>query len=142
MLTVEPHYAASHSSYSRFDKVYVCLSQSCHFELPKLPAVPQPCFQAQVLSDGSFEILQKAAMPLDLLTGVASTGCGKTALVEELARVTGNVDMVRVHVDDQMDSKSLLGAYVCTSNPEEFVWQPGPLTQVNTRRRCCDICGL
>ena len=38
--------------------------------------------------------------------------------------------MVRVHVDDQMDSKSLLGAYVCTANPEEFVWQPGPLTQV------------
>lgn len=51
-------------------------------------------------------------------------------MVEELARITGNVDMVRVHVDDQMDSKSLLGAYVCTSNPEEFVWQPGPLTQV------------
>lgn len=58
------------------------------------------------------------------------TGCGKTALTAELARLTGNLDMVRVHVDDQMDSKSLLGAYVCTSNPEEFVWQPGPLTQV------------
>ena len=38
--------------------------------------------------------------------------------------------MVRVHVDDQMDSKSLLGAYVCTSTPEEFVWQAGPLSQV------------
>ena len=52
--------------------------------------------------------------------------------------MTGNLDMVRVHVDDQMDSKSLLGAYVCTSNPEEFVWQPGPLTQVgfcNSRPR-------
>ena len=59
------------------------------------------------------------------------SGCGKTALVEELARLTGNNDMVRVHVDDQMDSKSLLGAYVCTSNPQEFVWQPGPLTQVS-----------
>lgn len=58
-------------------------------------------------------------------------GCGKTAMVEELARLTGNLDMVRVHVDDQMDSKSLLGAYVCTSNPEEFVWQPGPLTQAS-----------
>ena len=58
------------------------------------------------------------------------TGCGKTALTAELARLTGNLDMVRVHVDDQMDSKSLLGAYMCTSNPEEFVWQPGPLTQV------------
>ena len=66
-------------------------------------------------------------------------GCGKTALVEELARLTGNVDMVRVHVDDQMDSKSLLGAYVCTSNPEEFVWQPGPLTQVTVSILACHL---
>lgn len=28
-----------------------------------------------------------------------------------------------------MDSKSLLGAYVCTATPGEFVWQPGPLMQ-------------
>lgn len=38
--------------------------------------------------------------------------------------------MVRIHLDDQMDSKSLMGAYVCTARPGEFVWQPGPLTQV------------
>ena len=47
--------------------------------------------------------------------------------------------MVRVHVDDQMDSKSLLGAYVCTSNPEEFVWQPGPLTQVTVSIPACHL---
>ena len=68
--------------------------------------------------------------PLHTTAFSCCTGCGKTALTAELARLTGNLDMVRVHVDDQMDSKSLLGAYVCTSNPEEFVWQPGPLTQV------------
>lgn len=49
----------------------------------------------------------------------------------ELAALTGNApDLVSVHVDDQMDAKSLLGAYVCTSVPGEFLWQPGPLTQV------------
>lgn len=37
---------------------------------------------------------------------------------------------VRIHLDDQMDAKSLLGAYVCTAVPGEFAWQPGPLTQV------------
>lgn len=36
--------------------------------------------------------------------------------------------MIRIHLDDQMDAKSLLGAYVCTSVPGEFAWQPGPLT--------------
>lgn len=33
-------------------------------------------------------------------------------------------------LDDQMDAKSLTGAYVCTAVPGEFVWQPGPITQV------------
>lgn len=50
-------------------------------------------------------------------------------MVDELAQATDNTDMVRIHLDDQMDSKSLLGAYICTAVPGEFVWQPGPLTQ-------------
>lgn len=49
----------------------------------------------------------------------------------QLASLTGNdAGLVRIHLDDQMDAKSLLGAYVCTTVPGEFVWQPGPLTQV------------
>ena len=57
-------------------------------------------------------------------------GAGKTRLVEELAARTGNGGgLVRIHLDDQMDAKSLLGAYVCTAVPGEFAWQPGPLTQ-------------
>lgn len=43
--------------------------------------------------------------------------------------------MVRIHLDDQMDSKSLMGAYVCTARPGEFVWQPGPLTQAVAQGR-------
>ena len=60
-------------------------------------------------------------------------GAGKSALLQELARLTGNLDMMTVHMDDQMDSKTLLGAYVCTMRPGEFVWQPGPLTQVSSK---------
>jgi len=50
--------------------------------------------------------------------------------VAELARVTGNDDLITVHVDDQMDSKTLLGSYIATTTPGEFVWQAGLLTQV------------
>jgi hypothetical protein len=39
-------------------------------------------------------------------------------------------DAIFIHLDDQMDAKSLLGAYTCTAVPGEFAWQPGPLTQV------------
>jgi hypothetical protein len=57
-------------------------------------------------------------------------GCGKSALVDALAAATGNGgDLVRLQLDDQVDAKSLLGAYVCTAVPGEFVWQPGLLTQ-------------
>lgn len=36
--------------------------------------------------------------------------------------------MVELHLDDQIDSKTLLGSYVCTDVPGEFTWQPGALT--------------
>ncbi|KAE8602908.1 hypothetical protein XENTR_v10014171 [Xenopus tropicalis] len=59
-------------------------------------------------------------------------GCGKTALVEYLATVTGRhqpPDILKVQLGDQTDSKMLLGMYRCTDIPGEFVWQPGTLTQ-------------
>jgi hypothetical protein len=57
-------------------------------------------------------------------------GSGKSQLIEHLAsRVGASERMVRIHLDDQMDSKALLGAYACTARPGEFVWRPGPLTQ-------------
>ncbi|GMH33343.1 hypothetical protein BSKO_01177 [Bryopsis sp. KO-2023] len=76
--------------------------------------------------------LQSAALALCqncplLLEG--PPGSGKTSLIRELGNLTGNLDIVHVHIDDQTDAKSLLGAYVCTAVPGEFVWQPGPLTQ-------------
>lgn len=58
-------------------------------------------------------------------------GCGKTVLVEHLARVTGHdaSSFVKVQLGDQTDSKMLLGMYRCTDVPGEFIWQPGVLTQ-------------
>ncbi|KAG0232655.1 AAA ATPase midasin [Actinomortierella wolfii] len=61
-----------------------------------------------------------------LLEGV--TGAGKTALVEEVARITGRDDLVKIHLGDQTDSKVLLGTYVSTSTPGSFRWQAGVLT--------------
>eukprot|EP01052_Picozoa_sp_SAG31_P017819 SAG31_NODE_1236_length_9195_cov_6.761214_1_plen_2798_part_10 len=57
-------------------------------------------------------------------------GAGKTALVEELAARVGQAKgLIRIHLDDQLDSKVLLGTYVCTDVPGQFQWQPGALTQ-------------
>ncbi len=56
-------------------------------------------------------------------------GSGKTALVEECARLAGHHDMVRIYLDDQIDSKTLLGTHTCTDTPGEFQWRAGALTQ-------------
>ena len=74
-------------------------------------------------------------------------GCGKTALLAELARRVGQDGtgggggngggggVVVVHLDDLSDSKTLLGSYVCAEAPGEFVWQPGVVTQAVTQGR-------
>lgn len=75
--------------------------------------------------------LQSVAIALGLKRPIlvsGSSGCGKTALVRELSRLSGNGDLVELHLDDQIDSKTLLGSYVCTDIPGEFTWQPGALT--------------
>nr|XP_057921265.1 midasin [Doryrhamphus excisus] len=59
-------------------------------------------------------------------------GCGKTALVEMMAAVTGHAksqSFLKVQLGDQTDSKLLLGMYRCTDIPGKFIWQPGTLTQ-------------
>ncbi|KAK9282633.1 hypothetical protein L1049_010852 [Liquidambar formosana] len=61
-----------------------------------------------------------------LLYGPA--GAGKTALISKLAQDSGN-RVLYIHMDDQIDGKTLIGSYVCTEQPGEFRWQPGSLTQ-------------
>eukprot|EP01080_Neovahlkampfia_damariscottae_P007220 gene7221-11536_t len=64
-----------------------------------------------------------------------TTGSGKTVLVEELARITGNSDLIKVHLDESFDNKDLLGTYICTDVPGEFKWQPGALVKAVTEGR-------
>ncbi|KAK2975328.1 hypothetical protein RJ640_013841 [Escallonia rubra] len=61
-----------------------------------------------------------------LLYGPA--GAGKTALISKLARDYGS-RVLSIHMEEQIDGKTLIGSYVCTEQPGEFRWQPGSLTQ-------------
>ncbi|KAE9051941.1 Midasin [Phytophthora rubi] len=91
-------------------------------ELTTEPLVPTPSTKRN---------LQSLAIALGLKRPILVAGpggCGKTATIRELARLSGNGDMVELHLDDQIDSKTLLGSYVCTDVPGEFTWQPGALT--------------
>lgn len=61
-----------------------------------------------------------------LLEGPPSSG--KSTLIQSY-RVKDGKKCIRIHLDDQMDAKSLLGGYVCTSRPGEFSWSPGPVVR-------------
>jgi len=86
-----------------------------------------------VLTPSMQRNLQPCAMGLCIQSPILLEGppsSGKSALLAHLAEITHNAhDIVRIHLDDQTDSKTLLGAYVCATKPGEFVWQPGLLTQ-------------
>lgn len=77
-------------------------------------------------------------------------GSGKSSLVRELARLCSSFassmesstdtatysnnrsrqldELLELHVDEETDSKTLLGSYVATDIPGEFIWMAGPLT--------------
>uniref|UniRef100_A0A3Q3KQB7 Midasin n=1 Tax=Mastacembelus armatus TaxID=205130 RepID=A0A3Q3KQB7_9TELE len=108
----------------------------CGVVLPRI--VPrhagQVCYDL-VLVDSTCRNLRRLALAVAsqkpvLLEG--PIGCGKTALVEFMAAVTGHTkatEILKVQLGDQTDSKMLLGMYRCTDIPGKFVWQPGTLTQ-------------
>ena len=57
-------------------------------------------------------------------------GSGKTTLIRQLARLTGREqppEVLTVQISDQVDSKYLLGSYICSDVPGEFLFNLGPL---------------
>ena len=65
-------------------------------------------------------------------------GSGKSSLIRELAHYcscaassnggSNTDDLLELHVDEETDSKTLLGSYAATDIPGEFTWRPGALT--------------
>ena len=61
-----------------------------------------------------------------LLSGPSASG--KSTLVRHLCSSLGK-NLLEIHVDDDTDSKTLIGSYQTTDIPGEFSWQPGALTR-------------
>lgn len=76
----------------------------------------------------SFAMYTKKSEPV-LLVGTA--GSGKTFLVDEMARrlhIEDTNNLVKIHLNQQTDSKSLLGTYTSGTKPGTFEWKNGVLT--------------
>jgi energy-coupling factor transporter ATP-binding protein EcfA2 len=56
-------------------------------------------------------------------------GSGKSSLVRELFHLCNpNSTLLEIHVDEETDSKTLIGSYTTTDIPGEFAWRAGALT--------------
>ncbi|KAI5296385.1 hypothetical protein KEM52_003249, partial [Ascosphaera acerosa] len=78
----------------------------------------------------NLQCLGEALLSADpiLLTGLP--GSGKTTLVTAAAAAVGQLStMITLHLNEQTDSKSLLGVYSTSAQAGAFTWQPGVLTQ-------------
>ncbi|KAK9066170.1 hypothetical protein SSX86_013491 [Deinandra increscens subsp. villosa] len=76
----------------------------------------------------SFEMVQLAVSQRWPVLLYGPAGAGKTALISRLAHDQGS-QVLSIHMDEQIDGKTLIGSYVCAEQPGEFRWQPGSLTQ-------------
>ena len=70
------------------------------------------------------------------------SGSGKSSLIPELSRQYSSFainsqqdELLELHIDEETDSKTLLGSYVATDIPGEFIWMAGPLTQAARQGR-------
>jgi midasin len=74
--------------------------------------------------------LMQAVMTEQPILLQGELGCGKSALIRELAKQTNNEkDLIVLYINDQTDGKSLIGSYVCTDVPGEFIWEAGVITR-------------
>lgn len=98
-----------------------------------------PSIHQLVPSASTQRALRSTAMALAVSRPVlleGPPGSGKSLILRHLEEATGNAaTAIHLHLDDQADSKGLMGAYVCTARPGEFVWRPGPLTQAVAQGR-------
>ncbi|KAF7135896.1 hypothetical protein RHSIM_Rhsim08G0236800 [Rhododendron simsii] len=76
----------------------------------------------------SFEMVQLAVDQKWPVLLYGPPGAGKTKLINKLSSDSGS-QVLSIHMDEQIDGKTLIGSYVCSEKPGEFRWQPGSLTQ-------------
>ena len=106
---------------------YSCDIQSQRRQLiqQRLIATPTTCRNLSLLGTA---MSQEPYPPPILICG--PHGSGKSSILRELVRLCNpNGTLLEVHVDEETDSKTLIGSYTATDIPGEFAWRPGALTR-------------
>lgn len=54
---------------------------------------------------------------------------GKSTLIEDII-ISDSRKHIRIYITEQLDTKSLLGNYICGEKVGDFEWREGPLTSI------------
>ncbi|KAL8480046.1 hypothetical protein ACS0TY_026830 [Phlomoides rotata] len=119
--------------HSHCSSLYTCSSMaddtvpSNHIDMLDTRSLEMPFILTSALTK-SFEMVSLAVSQRWPVLLYGPAGGGKTALIYKLAHDCGS-RVLSIHMDEQIDGKTLVGTYVCTEQPGEFRWQAGSLTQ-------------
>lgn len=110
-----------------------------HFEdllLPRLDTkhyYHAPSLVMTVTTRSNLRLVADAVLMNRSVIFTGEEGCGKNSLITEVASMMGyQSQIIRLQLNDQSDSRALLGSYVCSEVPGEFKWQPGVITNAVT----------
>ena len=100
---------------------------------PKNHLIPTPTTCRNLSLLGASLCQQHNAAPI-LICG--PRGSGKSSLVREIMRLCRPGDsLLEFHIDEETDSKTLIGSYTITDIPGEFAWRAGALTHATREGR-------
>ncbi|KAG7342074.1 cobaltochelatase [Nitzschia inconspicua] len=108
-------------------------SRSVNLAVPSRSLVPTPATQRNLALLGA-AMCQNPHPPPILICG--PLGSGKSSLVREFLRICRPAEtLMEFHIDEETDSKTLIGSYTTTDIPGDFIWRPGSLTHASREGR-------
>ena len=123
------HSSSGEEKYADFDGFKLEIQSS---EIQTVASSDDSALKGVVFVETTKKNLNKLVMSVisdDCIVVEGDLSTGKTMLVEYLAQKSNN-ELIKYQMDDFMDSKSLIGNFVCSDIPGEFLWKAGPLYQV------------
>lgn len=124
-------YPYCHKTFTKISNILLCKKRDSKVNKSKLEIILNKFLPIDAFNEPLSQISYSISVNKPCLI-LGSCGSGKTSIIDYIAAKTGRLnppDYIKLQVGDQIDSRQLIGSYVCTDIPGQFEWQAGPLTK-------------